>query len=1257
MEKSCAWLLKTLSDGQPSSLLAVYERHRSRDDSLDLADLLTFLPEKSQPEVASLLQEAISKVIFAEEPNPGDGKENDGQRTAALKAGVDMTWLLVQNRKTPPNSSLRELIIYLHDALLSSMAVQVQNQISKICEWMWSVADKKRDDVVPRTILYLLMRSFGEESRIREPFSQPSRKVGTAADVRRVYTMRKALNALNLSSNAAHSESLRNLLLRCTTSAVYLRIDEGRKVLAHLLTMEDIQNEVFEALINQLASIKKSRAQLFGVVFLIAWKIQRSDWLAEKLTKVSEFAVCAGAEPYASNLRIVLSAFHANKRVNGVDLLLNRVYGPVLYRNLMVASPIVRRNAVIILADAFPIHDPGDLREAIANSINLQCSKLLELLEDPSPIVRKATVEGTCKVLGLFWDLVPLGSAKRMIDIMTSKLAFDASAAQVRLAVFEGLDFMINNHLALELLSKALSKLKNLIHDRVERVRLSFLDLLISIKGKRLKGMRYFDIVPVEDLLLRLPRESAPAATKIMTLIVTSYFPLEKQRRTMEEVAQSRTRACLSMLGTSREAASYFYKHVNLHVPPGPLCEFVMSIAESAIEAPDDPMQGKGARKRGDKRMRQKRKSRKRLVNDENNPPRDENILLKEEEKESAVQPNRDVTSRPTLFGVVANVLTAIFPSLQKEKNKALRAYLDRVFGGEALKPMLIENENSIRLRATIWKVAGCISPSKMRTIINLWREQIDSVMDLPRENQEEVSNFHELLGALMACGIRWNLLPTLSAVVCGWSDGAISGCRTSTIGTKAQKKARGPRKGGIPSGGRTQSTSRNQLKTRTNALVALRACSNVLLNNEDFRELFLASIALNSSNPTGLQWSQLVTALRKGALGALDFFLESDNDDREKEQMPSFELLLGSLADTWRAALLLVKFLRQDERACSELREMLVWCSGDEVWRRAFLADESFGIAAISVCLGFSADVVALGYASESDLLCIEKLAQNIMHARDFSEAVLTRPVLDILRMSFTLREQYVLDCEGGRVAALQCPPKSLRNSANVLLRSACDVLIKCQADDDRPPGVPAKQTVLEKFMSDAMIGMQQEGDVFDFQQVFTKYFLTAFEDSDKAERNLFASMLCNIVVSLATSSAECGPRDSFKLYSAIVSGMRFGAMGHASDRAVASVSCFLANSMFQFYTNCGETRREPSAGARELFAKMQDTLCRQFPESEETSDGCQDLPEEVNEVNKTLIALRNLTEKDADGGEVDKSTGGVRLDFDRLEDDANTK
>lgn len=1255
MQKSCTWLLKELADAKPSSLRNVCDRHRSRDDAFDLAEVLTFLPEKSQPELASLIQEAISKLVpFSSSPQQEDqtlvNKTSGDENLTALVAGIHMTWLLVQNRINPPNASLRQLIIFLNESIFSAPAGNSQNQISKICEWMWVVKDERRNEIVPRTILFLLLRSFGEENASHS-ISQPSvRRETCLADIRRVFAMRKSLDVLDLSQNSQHSQTLRNLLLRCTTAPSYLRADEGRKFLAQLLTLEDIQDAVFDALVNQLASVRKSSAQHFGVVFLMAWKIQRSDWLTEKLMKLSEQAVCAGAEPFASNLRTVFSSFHANKRVNGVDLLLNRIYGPVLYSSLMVANPLVRRNSVIVAADAFPIYDPGALCEDIEKAINRQCSKFLELLEDPSPIVRRACVEGTCKVLGLFWDLVPLASAKRMVDILTSKLAFDTSAAQVRLAVFEGLKFMANNHLAQEVLSKALPRLRALFHDKVERVRLSFLDLLISVKSKRLKAMRYHDIVPIEDLLLRLPNDSAAVTTKIMNLIVTSYFPLEKTGRTPKELAESRTRACLSMLESNRAAAKFFYRHVNLHVPPGPLCELAMAISEVAIEL--SAKDGQTAEKRESKRVltRQKRTRRTASENKENVHPRSSNMAT-DTIGDGPDNSNGEMVNSLTLFGIAADILVAISPSLQKEKNKSLRVYLDSVYGEDALIPMLQEGRNSTTLRATAWRIAGCLSPSKIRPVQNLWRKQIGNMMEIPRGNPVEVSEFHDLFGALMSCGVRWNLLPTVAAVISLWTDTAISGCRSSSLGVKAPRRGNGTR-----SRKKTNDESRNGLNLVSNALFAIRASAAILLENDEVRELFLVSIAKEEPESCSERghprpWSQLVKALRKGVLGALDYYMESGNNGEEAQQNCS--ALLDSVAKCWKIGLMLTSSLSFEKTVHQELRELFVWFESEELWERALFKDESFAVALATLCLGYSADATALGYVIGADISSIETMTKSVAKLKIFDEKSITRAVVEITRIAFLLQEQCVLsNAELEREPAI-FDSYEVQKAASSLIRSACEMLVKCRVENDgKLTGVSGKSTVLENYLCDTLLEMHEEGNVSEFQQTFATHFLTAFTDVDHAERNLLASLLCNMITSLATSSKKANVLNAFKLYSTLVSCMRFAAVGTASDDAVASISSHLVSSLLHWYINdAGDARRNPTSDSLQFFARIQDLLAKQFPDGEEHSGDSHCVPDLVHELRATLTSLRNMAEKDVERSKEPNNPSPMALNFD--EDD----
>jgi hypothetical protein len=50
-----------------------------------------------------------------------------------------------------------------------------------------------------------------------------------------------------------------------------------------------------------------------------------------------------------------LQGMHSQKRVAGVDGALLRLYEPLLFRALAAANPAVRRNALQLLFDAFPL--------------------------------------------------------------------------------------------------------------------------------------------------------------------------------------------------------------------------------------------------------------------------------------------------------------------------------------------------------------------------------------------------------------------------------------------------------------------------------------------------------------------------------------------------------------------------------------------------------------------------------------------------------------------------------------------------------------------------------------------------------------------------------------------------------------------------------------------------------------------------------------------------------------------------------------
>jgi condensin-2 complex subunit G2 len=63
------------------------------------------------------------------------------------------------------------------------------------------------------------------------------------------------------------------------------------------------------------------------------------------------------------------------------------------------------------------------------------------------------------------------------------------SASIVRVAVLEGLKYLVENHLSQPLLKAMLPKLSPLIHDTTEKVRATFVELLITLKS--IKMIKY----------------------------------------------------------------------------------------------------------------------------------------------------------------------------------------------------------------------------------------------------------------------------------------------------------------------------------------------------------------------------------------------------------------------------------------------------------------------------------------------------------------------------------------------------------------------------------------------------------------------------------------------------------------------------------------------------------------------------------------------------------------------------------------------
>jgi condensin-2 complex subunit G2 len=178
----------------------------------------------------------------------------------------------------------------------------------------------------------------------------------------------------------------------------------------------------------------------------------------------------------------MLGSFHEAKRYKGVDAMLLRVYGPILWRSLKCANAIVRAQASAIFFDAFPIQDPDAGAAETENMLQKQFDLLVQLLKDNDHRVRTASVSGVCHVLREFWEAIPPATTKQILSYVVGTLGFDSACPNVRFAVISGLSELLENPLAHDVLKGLLRTLANSIHDKAEKVRVVFINLLCKVR-------------------------------------------------------------------------------------------------------------------------------------------------------------------------------------------------------------------------------------------------------------------------------------------------------------------------------------------------------------------------------------------------------------------------------------------------------------------------------------------------------------------------------------------------------------------------------------------------------------------------------------------------------------------------------------------------------------------------------------------------------------------------------------------------------
>ncbi|KAL1538508.1 hypothetical protein AAHA92_27249 [Salvia divinorum] len=500
---------------------------------------------KSHSDSTSPLTPPAKRVRRSARNKRDDGDENGGQSTAEkLQVYTYVLHLCVFHPKNVFTvSDLLPAAQELHDNLiLFESDSSLLSDIANLCEEWWKVGLLGKETLISQSLPVILSRSLTLKKKV---------------DVHRVYSLREAFSLFDFEDESI--EDLKHLLIRCMISPLYLKTEDGRKFIAFLfgLSMQLIK-ELCAMIKSQIPFGRKSMLEAYGEILFRGWKTVESERKDEIengfLQELVEGAICASSPDLAASIRRILWGFVQQRTTEGVEKLIYRLAEPVVFRSLQVANSNVRQNALHLLLDLFPLENPDATKEAKDTLLEKQFFLLEKLLSDECPDVRVVAVEGICRTLHLFWEVVPSPTITKMITRIFDHMIYDA-CTEVRLSTVNGVIYLLGNPQSHEVLKVLLPKLGNLIVDSASVVRAAVADLLLLLND--IRNFHFHKVVPLDVLISALVDDQPVIARKITRLLVPSYFP----SKVTEEEACKRV---ITLMKRSPTAGARFCEFVAL---------------------------------------------------------------------------------------------------------------------------------------------------------------------------------------------------------------------------------------------------------------------------------------------------------------------------------------------------------------------------------------------------------------------------------------------------------------------------------------------------------------------------------------------------------------------------------------------------------------------------------------------------------------------------------------------------------------------
>ncbi|KAL2348315.1 hypothetical protein Fmac_002315 [Flemingia macrophylla] len=446
---------------------------------------------------------------FEPEPEPVDERH---ELLARLEILAHLASLCVSHPRKPFSlSDLLPGVQALHDSLVVfESETALSSAIEGLCGEWWKENLAGRETLISQSLPFLLSRSLTLKRKM---------------DVHRVCVLREAFALFDFDDESI--EDLKLLLVRCVISPLYLKTEDGRRFLSFVFALSgQLGKEILAMIRSQIPFGRKSMLEAYGDILFRAWRAAQGDSRSEIengfLQDLIEAAIHASSGAFASYIRRILGAFINQRTTDGVEKMLYRLAEPVIFRSLQAANSNVRQNALHLLLDMFPLEDPDATKEEKDTLLDKQFFILEKLLTDDCPEVRTIAVEGSCRVLHLFWEVIPSPIITKMITKVIGDMSHDV-CNEVRLSTLNGIIYLLGNPHSHEILKVLLPRLRHLILDKVLTVRVAAVDLLIHLKDVR--NFQFNKVVELDLLLSALASDPPPVAQKIAKLLLPSYFP------------------------------------------------------------------------------------------------------------------------------------------------------------------------------------------------------------------------------------------------------------------------------------------------------------------------------------------------------------------------------------------------------------------------------------------------------------------------------------------------------------------------------------------------------------------------------------------------------------------------------------------------------------------------------------------------------------------------------------------------------------